>query len=402
MKNTKKEITYNEMIKRGYLKVTLSEEDFIILKADIKDNKYEYNGKTYDVKNPEELIKYIADRTNIAVTLNLVAAPTATEIAHQNLFDGVESMMNSENYKNFLKMSANLAGYSMNNKILIFSQCPTASAVMSAKQWHDKFEQKIKKDEKALWIYKPHMYKTDDEGKALLFLQRFLPTATIETLQNYRHGDTYTIISGYGVAPVFDVSQVEPEKDKPLPDITIRTQIDSYFENSEKIIDTLIKCSPVPVSFNTLERDGILNNAYGYYSRKQNKIVLREGMSPADTIQVLSHEIAHSMMHNQEMLDNETSYDFTKSIKEIEAESVSYIFCQRLGLDTECTSFGYLSMYLPQDKEKRLEELKKTYTRIDTCVKELSDKYDKQMEADKQPKTQVKKKVKEKEIDRAS
>ena len=34
MKNTKKEITYNEMIKRGYLKVTLSEEDFIILKAD--------------------------------------------------------------------------------------------------------------------------------------------------------------------------------------------------------------------------------------------------------------------------------------------------------------------------------------------------------------------------------
>ena len=170
MKNTKKEITYNEMIKRGYLKVTLSEEDFIILKADIKDNKYEYNGKTYDVKNPEELIKYIADRTNIAVTLNLVAAPTATEIAHQNLFDGVESMMNSENYKNFLKMSANLAGYSMNNKILIFSQCPTASAVMSAKQWHDKFEQKIKKDEKALWIYKPHMYKTDDEGKALLFL----------------------------------------------------------------------------------------------------------------------------------------------------------------------------------------------------------------------------------------
>ena len=83
MKNTKKEITYNEMIKRGYLKVTLSEEDFIILKADIKDNKYEYNGKTYDVKNPEELIKYIADRTNIAVTLNLVAAPTATEIFNE-------------------------------------------------------------------------------------------------------------------------------------------------------------------------------------------------------------------------------------------------------------------------------------------------------------------------------
>lgn len=44
MKN-KKDITYNEMIKRGYLKVTLSEEDFIILKADIKDDKYEYNGK---------------------------------------------------------------------------------------------------------------------------------------------------------------------------------------------------------------------------------------------------------------------------------------------------------------------------------------------------------------------
>ena len=39
MKN-KKDITYNEMIKRGYLKVTLSEEDFIILKADIKDDKY--------------------------------------------------------------------------------------------------------------------------------------------------------------------------------------------------------------------------------------------------------------------------------------------------------------------------------------------------------------------------
>ena len=77
MKN-KKDITYNEMIKRGYLKITLSEEDFVILKADIKDDKYEYNGETYDVKNPEELLRYITDRTNIAVTLNLVTAPTAT------------------------------------------------------------------------------------------------------------------------------------------------------------------------------------------------------------------------------------------------------------------------------------------------------------------------------------
>ncbi|RKJ40122.1 hypothetical protein D7X94_09675 [Acutalibacter sp. 1XD8-33] len=60
------------------------------------------------------------------------------------------------------------------------------------------------------------------------------------------------------------------------------------------------------------------------------------------------HEIAHSKLHNDGEKRN-------RSQKEVEAESVAYVVCNHLGIDTSDYSFGYVAGW---SKDKALPELK--------------------------------------------
>ncbi len=77
-------------------------------------------------------------------------------------------------------------------------------------------------------------------------------------------------------------------------------------------------------------------DTYGYCDYKSKKIVLRNGVSEAQSIKTLFHELAHSWLHNPSM---------DKSQNEIEAEAVSFIVSEHFGLDTSSYSFDYLAAW---------------------------------------------------------
>jgi antirestriction protein ArdC len=70
------------------------------------------------------------------------------------------------------------------------------------------------------------------------------------------------------------------------------------------------------------------------------RIVLKSGMSAAETFSVLVHETGHELMHKFERRK-----ETTKTVRETEAEAVAFVVCSALGLATNGAAADYISLY---------------------------------------------------------
>lgn len=245
------------------------------------------------------------------------------------LEQGVQDVLQSDKYRGFLEMMSRFYNYSACNCILIMRQYPKATLVAGYNAWKDKFHRQVKKGEKAIRILAPCPHKKmviDDDGN-----EKEVRWTTFRATN------------------VFDVSQTEGEE---LP--TICNRLTDSVEGYDGIIEKLKGISTVPIRF-----DGI--TVAGYYSPVDKEIVLCEGMSEAQTIKTLVHEIAHSILHDK---DTGTEKDADRNTKELQAESVAYTVCQYMGLDTSEYSFEYLASWSAsgdaKELAKSLEVIRKT------------------------------------------
>ena len=94
--------------------------------------------------------------------------------------------------------------------------------------------------------------------------------------------------------------------------------------------------------------------------------MIKENMSEMQTIKTLLHEIAHAELHT-------TKDGKSRSVKEIEAESVAFIVTSYYGIDTSDYSFGYVAGW---SSDKELEELKDSLNIIQKAASILIDKID--------------------------
>lgn len=223
------------------------------------------------------------------------------------LENGVQEVFGSERFKDYLDTMARFYDYSANNCFLIMQQCPHATLIASYKKWQDEFQRQVKKGEKAIKIIAPVAHKRQS-----------------------RKTDDEEVYYTFRAVPVFDVSQTEG---KELPDIRVnelRGEVQSY----DTLIRKLIGIAPVPISFETVD-----GSAKGFFSQADGKIVVKCGMSQEQTMKTLVHEVAHSILHSkggeQEEADRVT--------REVQAESVAYVVCSGLGIDTSDYSFGYIA-----------------------------------------------------------
>jgi hypothetical protein len=70
------------------------------------------------------------------------------------------------------------------------------------------------------------------------------------------------------------------------------------------------------------------------------KITLLSGMQPAEEFSTLVHEIAHEMLHR-----GKRRTLTTKSARETEAEAVSFVVCQAIGLQTGSAASDYIQIW---------------------------------------------------------
>lgn len=90
---------------------------------------------------------------------------------------------------------------------------------------------------------------------------------------------------------------------------------------------------------------------------KTKTIALRAVMGSVQTFKTLIREIAHSIMHDEKYPDRKA---------EIEAESVAFVVCSALGLDTSSYSFEYVATW---SFSKELQELKDSLSIIEKTSK---------------------------------
>ena len=96
--------------------------------------------------------------------------------------------------------------------------------------------------------------------------------------------------------------------------------------------------------------------------------------SAAQQTKSLVHEIAHAQLHGKPELQ------MTRNTVELEAESVAYVTCQQLGLDTFDYSFGYALGWKGNDPDKAREQIKASGARIHQASQKIIDGLEAQAE----------------------
>ena len=220
----------------------------------------------------------------------------------------IQSLFASGQYADYLRTAAKFHGYSLNNTILIYAQCPGASRVAGYRLWQQLGRQ-VKKGEKGIEILAPssftrtirekrvdpntHKEITGADGKPV-FVERKIQ------------------IPSYRTVKIFDVAQTEGT---PLPEIS--HDLTGNVEHYEAFMEAIRRSSPVPIEIRPMDA-----NTDGFFSQSEQVVAVREGMGQAQTVCVAIHEMSHSLLHNNAAPIPEDALEYD----EVEAFGVPALF----------------------------------------------------------------------------
>jgi antirestriction protein ArdC len=255
---------------------------------------------------------------------------------------GIEELLKSGKWAEYLKFQSAFHNYSFGNTMLIMVQCPTATRVAGYNTWK-KLGRQVLKGQKAIKILAPMIFKGEKE----------------ETKDN---GDKETKEFSYmkfkGVS-VFDVSQTDGEE---LPTIVQK------LEGETEVYKKMMGIVPIPV-----EEEEITDGSNGYYHLIEKRIAIKKDNSEMQKLKTLIHEWGHHILHNKEAKEKVTG-----DIMELEAESVAFIVCHKLGIDTSNYSFGYLTGW--GNGESTNAKIKASGERIQKASNEILEMIEKNLE----------------------
>lgn len=150
------------------------------------------------------------------------------------------------------------------------------------------------------------------------------------------------------------------------------------------LFDVLQKVSAdrgVPMTLETIEEDG----CKGFYQRPkegesgEGRIAIHDGLAPTERVATAFHEIAHSDMHRDlAKLSAEMGEKVDRSMREVQAEAVSYMTASNFGISTDTSSFNYLAAW---SKGKELKDLEKSLDVIFKASKALMKDIEKELDA---------------------
>jgi len=267
---------------------------------------------------------------------------------------GLKDLFESAKYKEYLTSVSHFHHYSSRNIMLIHMQMPGATRVASFKTWKEKFKRHVKEGEKSIRIFAPIGDKRP-ETKLMEKLDPITGAPLLDADGKPVMEEMTALSTGprFKLVPVFDVSQTGGE---PLPELA--ENLTGNVAHYEAFMDALRDVSPLPITFEPMD-----DNQDGYCRFGEN-IGIREGMSEIQTASAVVHEIAHAKLHDMTLPDAGQTPK-TKTVKEVEAESVSYVVNQHFGIETSPNSFGYLAEY----GSREMPELKAS---LDTIRKEAN------------------------------
>jgi antirestriction protein ArdC len=238
----------------------------------------------------------------------------------------------SDALTSYLKTMALFSKYSLNNLFLIARQRPDAHRVAGYQTWR-KLGRFVRKGEKGIAIIAPLIRRKSE----------------VEILES---AEQESIIGGFKVAHVFSEAQTEGE---PLPEIGCVTGDPGYFLSR---LEQFVRENGIELQYS----DEI---APARGMAEKGKITLLPNQTLAETFATLVHEVAHSEMHF-----GDRRSETTKRIRETEAESVAYVVCSAIGLETGTAAQDYVGLYGGDSKLllESLQFIQQTANRILTAI----------------------------------
>ena len=163
--------------------------------------------------------------------------------------------------------------------------------------------------ESALRVFAPMKYRMPDAAK----------------------DDIATEIRGFKLVPVFDVSQTTGPA---LPDVVSKLQ-----GRAPEGVFSKLTLFAESLGFSVERPSSLDSGANGDTDHLEGRIRVATNNADAQQVKTLAHEIGHALLHDPEGV---STRGMTRGLKELEAESVAYVTCRALGMETGEYSFGYV------------------------------------------------------------
>ena len=249
--------------------------------------------------------------------------------AHATLREGVTALTSSEDWQNLLKMAGSFHRYSPNNQMLLAVQ-GADGLVASFQTWKqitadDGQPCRIRKGETALRVFAPIRSRNQEVDP-----DTGLPTAPS--------------IVGYKLVPVFCQSQLVSPPDLPAQPTLLDGQ-DPPPELWEAVANQIYAAGF------TLKRGPIdgMPEAKGITKFVERAVIVRDDLSPQQALKTQIHELAHVLMHDPTLGENGGKL---RERVEVEAESVAFVVCDLLGVDSADYSIPYVASWAVGDPER--------------------------------------------------
>ena len=246
--------------------------------------------------------------------------PDRLKQAHDKLQAAVESIVTGEDWQRMLNVASKFHRYSLNNQLMVFIQRPDATLVAGFNKWKS-LNRSVKKGQKGIAIFAPCKYRVPPENG---------PSATPSDGKN-QEANRFQL-KGFRVVHVFDISQTEGEE---LPDLdAVRPKLLDG-DAPEGIWDALV-AQANEAGFEVIREQKRTENGYCDFLKKV--ISVRPDVAPAQAVKTLVHELGHALLHGDQPVTS-------REVAEVEVESVAFIVCDALGLDTSDYSFAYVACW---------------------------------------------------------
>lgn len=255
----------------------------------------------------------------------------------EQLSTAVDAASVSTAVKNFLAFNAKFRGYSFHNTLLIYLQNPKATKVAGYKQWEEKFHRRVKKGAKSISILAPITVKKkeDDTQKATVSPTPATPLAGTGADDGSEKDKPQQRYMRFMAVSVFDIADTEPIDER--GNIT-EPEWHGSNEPNEKA-NELFQCA-VEMATDMgikVDQDGSRRGEQGWSAGDHINISSDvDGVNKAATT---IHEIAHELLHHKKTspfyIGDEESGALTKEIKELQAESVSFVVIKYYNLPAE-------------------------------------------------------------------
>jgi len=255
-----------------------------------------------------------------------------TQQALESLGKGLERLLESENWSEYLTVQSKFHSYSFNNALMILMQQPDASYVAGFGTWK-KLGRYVKKGEKGIAIFAPLIGKkerTEDQVER---------SEVAETLQQ-SEPTTKKVLYGFRLVYLFDVSQTEGQPFE-IPDIR-----PTILQGDAGWYNRICEACPFPV-----QEAEDLGGANGHiiYRPNGHLIEILKGLPEMQKAKTALHEWSHGLLHFPDTT-------ISREVRELEAESTALGVANALGFDTSEYTFGYVASWAGEDAVSTLKQ----------------------------------------------